>query len=59
MKAPIVALVERGGSVRSHYVPNVTANNIGKILETHMHEKAIFYSDDSKTAPSPGCYRSA
>jgi hypothetical protein len=47
-KAPIVALVERGGSVRSHHVPNVTANNIGKILETHVHEKATFYADDSK-----------
>lgn len=47
-KAPVIALVERDGAVRSHHVPTVTAKNVGTILETHVHEKATFYADDSK-----------
>jgi transposase-like protein len=47
-KAPVVSLVERGGAIRSHHVPNVTAKNVGEILETHVHEDATFFTDDSK-----------
>jgi|HubBroStandDraft_6_1064221.scaffolds.fasta_scaffold117064_4 transposase-like protein len=47
-KAPVVSLVERGGAIRSHHVPNVTSRNVGKILEANMAEGATFFTDDSK-----------
>jgi transposase-like protein len=47
-KEPVVSLVERGGSVRSHHVATVTAKNVGAILEAQLHEASTFYTDDSK-----------
>src|ERR1700687_4385259 len=47
-KEPVVALVERSGSVRSHHVPSVTAKNVGDIIEAQMREGSTFYTDDSK-----------
>src|SRR6202048_5076134 len=47
-KEPIVALVERGGSVRSHHLPTVTAKNVSKILKDRLHKDAILYTDDLK-----------
>jgi transposase-like protein len=47
-KAPVVALVERGGAVRSHHVRAVNSRNVGAIIEKQVHEKATLYTDDSK-----------
>jgi transposase-like protein len=47
-KEPIIALVERGGAVRSHHVATVTAKNVGKILQEQLHRDAILYTDDLK-----------
>jgi transposase-like protein len=47
-KAPVISLVERGGKVRSHHVPAVTAKNIGKILDAQMRDGSKLYTDDSK-----------
>src|SRR5215204_3124551 len=35
-KEAVVALVERGGRVRSHHVPEVTAKTLGPILEAQL-----------------------
>jgi len=47
-KQVVIALVERGGAIRSHHVPTVTSKNVGAILETHVHDDAVLYTDDSK-----------
>lgn len=47
-KEPVVSLVERGGSVRSHHIRAVTAKNVGDIIEAQMKEGSTFYTDDSK-----------
>lgn len=48
-KESVVSLVERGGNVHSHHVPNVTAKNVGAILEAQLHDDATLYTDDDKT----------
>src|SRR5689334_16507235 len=48
-KEPVVSLVERNGKVTSHHVPQVTAKNVGTILEAQLHDDAILYTDDDKT----------
>lgn len=40
------ALVERGGSVRSHHVPSVNANTLRPILQTQIDATSIVMSDD-------------
>jgi transposase-like protein len=48
-KEAVVSLVERGGAVHSHHVPQVTARNVGTILEAQLHDDAILYTDDDRT----------
>jgi transposase-like protein len=38
--------VERGGRVRSHHVPNVTAKTLRPIMDAQIHEASNVYSDD-------------
>jgi transposase-like protein len=40
------ALVERGGRVRSHHVPTVTAKTLRPILQQQIHEDSNVMSDD-------------
>jgi transposase-like protein len=40
------SLVERGGSVRSHHVPTVTAKTLRPILQEQIHKDSNLYSDD-------------
>jgi len=47
-KEAVVSLVERDGSVTSHHVPAVNAENVGAILEAQLHDDAVLYTDDSK-----------
>lgn len=44
----VLSLVERGGRVRSHHVPAVTARNIGKILKAQLREGSKIYTDQAK-----------
>ena len=44
-KEVVISLVERGGKVRSHHAPAVTAKNIGKILKEQLKEGSTLYSD--------------
>jgi transposase-like protein len=46
-KVPVVALVERGGNVRSFPVDRVTLANIGPILREHVDAQADLNTDDS------------
>jgi transposase-like protein len=45
---PVFSLVERGGSVRSFHVPNVTAANLHPIIGRHAHPDSRFMTDESR-----------
>jgi transposase-like protein len=47
-KQAVMALVERGGRVRSFHVANVTAQLLRPILARHAHMDSRFMSDESK-----------
>jgi len=40
------SLVERGGSVRSHHVPSVSAKTLRPILQAQIHKDTVVMSDD-------------
>jgi len=46
-KAAVVALVERGGKIRSQYVPRVTAENLQRIVQESVVVTSPVYTDDS------------
>ena len=45
-KEAVVSLVERGGRVRSHHVPEVNAKTLGPILEAQLHGTSYVYTDE-------------
>jgi len=45
-KEAVVAFVERGGRVRSHHVPGVTAKTLGSIPQAQLHGASYVYTDD-------------
>jgi len=47
-KRVIVALVERGGNVRSFHVPRADAETVAKIVNENIHHEAKLYTDESK-----------
>lgn len=47
-KAPVVALVERNGAVRSFHVPNVRAETLGTVLAAHAHHDSALMTDDAQ-----------
>jgi transposase-like protein len=47
-KQAVMALVERGGKVRSFHVPNVTAQLLRPIIGWHAHMDSRFMSDESR-----------
>lgn len=50
-KAPVVALVEREGHVRSHHVANVNGKTLGPILHAHIDKASYVMTDDSPVYP--------
>lgn len=46
-KASVVALVERGGRVRSFHVPNVRAETLGTVLAAHARRQSKLMTDDA------------
>jgi transposase-like protein len=48
LKRTVVALVERGGSVRSFHVENATKASVSEILFTNADRKSTLYTDDSR-----------
>ena len=45
-KEAVIALVERGGRVRSQHIPEVTAKTLGPILEAQLHGASYVYTDE-------------
>jgi transposase-like protein len=46
-KAPVIALVERDGSVRSFHVPHVSATTLRPIIVTQVNRASYLMTDDS------------
>jgi transposase-like protein len=53
-KAPVVALVERGGKVRSFHVPNVTAETLGPVITANVDKATYLMTDGSLVYPGIG-----
>jgi transposase-like protein len=53
-KAPVVALVERDGRVRSFHVPNVTAKSLKPVIVANVHKATYLMTDDSAIYPAIG-----
>jgi transposase-like protein len=45
-KEAVFSLVERGGRVRSHHIPAVTANNLRPIVEAQIHGATYVMTDE-------------
>ena len=45
---PVVSLVERGGSVRSFYVPTATKAAVGAIVADNVSREAVLNTDESR-----------
>jgi len=45
-KTPVVALVERGGDVRSRHIPRVTADNLAEVMKANIAPKTHVVTDD-------------
>jgi transposase-like protein len=50
-KAPVLALVERDGSVRSEHVANVNAATLKPVLQKHVHKASYVMTDESPVYP--------
>lgn len=53
-KEAVFSLVERGGKVRSHHVPNVTAKTLRPIMDEQIAEATRTMSDDGGARPRHG-----
>lgn len=53
-KEAVFSLVERGGTVRSHHVPAVTAATLRPILKAQVHESTFVMTDEGATDKSIG-----
>ena len=51
---PVVALVERGGRVRSFHVPVADAANVAKIVRENVHRESRLHTDESRLYPAVG-----
>jgi transposase-like protein len=51
-KAPVFSLVQRGGSVKSYYMPKVTAKNLRPIIDKIVTKDAHVMTDDSTVLDS-------
>jgi transposase-like protein len=47
-KRPIVALVERGGSVRSFHIGHATKHTVGQIVRENIDRESRLHTDESK-----------
>jgi transposase-like protein len=46
-KKAVMALLERGGAVRSFHIPDVTANTLRSIVARHAHTDSRFMTDEA------------
>ena len=49
-KEPVVALVERGGRIRSQHMPEVTAKNLRAALSAQVDKKSYLMTDDASSS---------
>jgi transposase-like protein len=54
LKRTVVALVERGGAVRSFHVETATVASVQHILFTNADRKSTLYTDESRLYTTPG-----
>lgn len=54
VKRTVIALVERGGSVRSFHVESATRDTVQEILFTNADRKSTLYTDESRIYTVPG-----
>ncbi|HUC61186.1 MAG TPA: IS1595 family transposase [Alphaproteobacteria bacterium] len=50
-KEPVFSLVERGGKVRSHHVPEVSGKTLRPILNAHLDKRTYLMTDDATVYP--------
>lgn len=48
-KAPVFALVERGGAVRAFHVPAVTGANLAAVVDKNIKRGSLIYFDENHT----------
>lgn len=53
-KEAVYSLVERGGTVRSHHVPAVNANNLRPIIEAQIDGATVVYTDEGGASKKLG-----
>jgi transposase-like protein len=53
-KEAVLALVERGGKLRSHHIPAVTAKNLRPIVEAQIHGATYVMTDEGGAAKKVG-----
>lgn len=53
-KTPVVALVERGGEIRTFVVPSVSSKNLGNALRGNVAPSATLYTDQFAAYRRPG-----
>ena len=53
-KRSVVALVERGGQVRSFHVDHATAENVREIVVTNVRRSSVLHTDESKLYTKTG-----
>ena len=53
-KQAVLALIERGGEVRTFHIPNVTAANLHPIIAKHAHPDSRFMTDEHQVYVSIG-----
>lgn len=47
-QTPVVALIEQGGSMKARVVPNVSQNNLGKVLNECVSKEAVICTDEHR-----------
>jgi len=52
-KTPVVALVERGGSMQTRVISNVTQHNLGKVLNECVSKDAVVNTDEHPAYRKP------
>jgi transposase-like protein len=52
-KTPVMALIERGGSMQARVVSNVTQHNLGKVLHECVSKQAIVNTDEHPAYSKP------
>jgi transposase-like protein len=52
-KTPVVALIERGGNMRTAVVSNVTQKNLGKVLNECVDKSAVMHTDEHPAYANP------